>query len=80
MSATVPIYRGVVRGKTIELASPTDLPDGQEVSVAIQPAIPGAGIRSSAGAWADAGPDLDAWLSQLDRARHSGRSLPASPS
>jgi hypothetical protein len=32
------VYRGIVRGRTIELAEPTDLPDGTEVEV--RPAPP----------------------------------------
>ena len=78
MNSASAIYHGVVRGKTIELDCPTDLPDGQDVTVAIQPAIPGSGIQASAGAWADAGPEFDEWLKQVDRARHSGRSVPPS--
>jgi hypothetical protein len=71
------IYHGIVRGKTIELDSATGLPDGQGVTVEIH-ATDGAGIRASAGAWADAGPELDEWQRQIELARRSGRSLPPS--
>ncbi len=68
-------YHGVVHGKTIELVNAPQLPDGQDVIVAIQPAHGVEGIRESAGSWADAGPELDEWLKRLDAARHSGRSV-----
>ncbi len=69
MSSATSIYHGVVRGKTIELDCATGLPDGQDVTVAIQPATPGAGIQATAGAWADAGPELDQWLEQINLMR-----------
>jgi len=76
MSNSVPdIYHGVLHGRTIELDRAPQLPDGQGVVVAIQPAGTGEGVRESAGSWADAGPELDKWLGQLDAARHSGRSM-----
>jgi hypothetical protein len=62
----------VVHGKTIELNEEPGLPDGQEVTVALQPlcqthnhTIPqprGEGLRRSAGAWAEDGAGLDAYL------------------
>ena len=69
-------YHGVIRGKTIELDQPPSLPDGQDVTIEIHPFRPGDGIRASAGAWADAGPELDEWLKRMNDARHSGRSIP----
>jgi len=70
-------YHGVIRGKTIELNGSPALPDGQDVTVEIHPFRPGDGIRASAGAWADAGPELDELLKRMDDARHSGRSVGA---
>jgi len=71
------ILRGVVRGKSIELIGQTDLPDGQEVSVTLDPIVParrpGDGIRASAGAWADAGDELDVWLEEMQRSRSMER-------
>jgi hypothetical protein len=62
------VLKGTVRGKTIELEEPTDLPDGLEIIVAIR-LKPGDGIRLSAGAWADMTPEeeeeLDKMLSEL---------------
>lgn len=57
---------GTIRGKTIELEDDSGLPDGQEVSVVVQPTTsvsklpPGEGIRQSAGGWADDPEGLDA--------------------
>ena len=67
-SGTVTV-KGVVHGKTIELEKEPGLPDGQEVTVTVQPAVtaarklpPGEGLRRSAGAWADDIEGLDQYL------------------
>jgi hypothetical protein len=68
------IFRGVVRGKNIELEEAPPFPDGEAVTVEIFPQrASGEGLRASAGAWADAGEELDQWLEELYRARHSER-------
>ncbi len=62
--------RGVVHGRTIELAQEPGLPEGQEVTVTIeavppsgvQRLQPGEGIRRSAGAWAEDAEELDKYL------------------
>lgn len=77
MSNESTTYHGVVRGKTIELDDATGLPDGQDVTVEIYP-MAGAGIRASAGGWADDGSDFDEWQRQVEEARRSGRSLRSS--
>jgi hypothetical protein len=60
--------------KLIELEQESGLPDGQQVTVALQPVLPpGEGIRQSAGAWADAGEELDAWLDEMQRSRQQDR-------
>jgi hypothetical protein len=58
------VLKGIVRGKTIELEEPTDLPDGLEIIVAIR-LKPGDGIRLSAGAWADMTPEQKAELEEF---------------
>jgi hypothetical protein len=64
------ILKGIIHGKSIELEQEPGLPDGQRVTVALQPALPpGEGIRQSAGAWADAGEELDAWRIEMQRSR-----------
>lgn len=68
------IFRGIVRGKNIELEEAPPFPNGEPVTVEIHPQrAAGEGIRASAGAWADAGEDLDQWLEEVYRARHSER-------
>jgi hypothetical protein len=79
MSETKPMMRGVVHGKTIELEEEPGLPDGQPVTVTVQPVsqqeqlASGEGIRESAGAWADAGDEVDAWLEEMRRSRQLER-------
>ena len=79
MSETKPMMRGVVHGKTIELEEEPGLPDGQPVTVTVQPVsqqerlASGEGIRQSAGAWADAGDEVDAWLEEMRRSRQLER-------
>ena len=68
------VFRGIVRGKNIELEEAPAVPNGEPVTVEIHPQREaGEGIRASAGAWADAGEEFDQWLEQVYRSRHSGR-------
>ncbi|MCE9604141.1 MAG: hypothetical protein K8U03_04475 [Planctomycetia bacterium] len=68
---------GILHGRTIELDQTVAIADGQRVEVVIRSvsAKPGDGIRASAGAWADAGNDLDRWLEATMEARSSNRDL-----
>ncbi|HEX8523317.1 MAG TPA: hypothetical protein VF669_13760 [Tepidisphaeraceae bacterium] len=74
------VLRGTVRGNLIELEQPANLPDGQQVTVVVQPVetkqrVPGQGILESAGAWAEGGEELDRFIEwtrqqrKLDRDR-----------
>jgi hypothetical protein len=62
--------RGVIRGRTIELDGDAGLPDGQSVTVLLQPVPEGDGddatpeerFRRSCGAWADDAAGLDDYL------------------
>ncbi len=71
--------RGVVHGKTIELEQEPRLPDGQQVTVILQPLVqseklsPGEGIRRSAGAWSDDPEGLDEYLRWNRQQRKIGR-------
>ena len=62
------IFKGIVRGRSIELERPVGLPDGQEVTVIVRASNgaeklpPGEGLRRSAGAWADDAAGLDEYL------------------
>lgn len=69
MSSNHHTHRGVVHGKTIELDEDTGLPEGQQVSVMVQPVEEGQrdleageGIRRSAGGWAEDAKELDEYL------------------
>ena len=74
-----PPLRGVIRGKLIELLQDTGFPDGQEVTVTLQPSPPqsdlkpGEGLRQSFGAWAEDGEELDNYLEWNRQQRKVGR-------
>jgi hypothetical protein len=74
-------YKGIVRGKTIELEDSPGLPDGKQVTGTMQASDPdvqeklppGEGIRRSAGAWKDDDPEgLDRYL-EWCRQQRQGR-------
>ena len=72
--------RGVVHGRIIELDREPGISDGQPVSVVVSvsdASRPYEGIERSAGAWAEAGEDLDHWLREIRRARRNQRREPA---
>jgi len=75
MSHSQTILEGVVHGKMIELEREPGLPDGQKVTVSIQPSpldrslAPGEGIRRSAGAWTDDPKGLEEYLDWNRRQR-----------
>ena len=46
MTSTPAILKGIVHGKTIELEQEPGLPDGQEVSVVVQPLDATAGCQT----------------------------------
>jgi len=68
MSSSTIMFKGVVHGKTIELDQEPGLPDGQQVTVTVQPTDgiqklpPGEGLRRSFGAWAEDAEELDRFL------------------
>ncbi len=69
---TSTVFKGVVHGKTIELDQEPGLPDGQTVTVSVQPLVSPAtsptspeaqaALRRAAGAWAKDAEDLDKFL------------------
>ncbi|HUG94111.1 MAG TPA: hypothetical protein VML55_24990 [Planctomycetaceae bacterium] len=73
------VLRATVHGTTIELEQELGLPDGQQVTVTIQPVseeerlAPGDGIRLSAGAWADDPEGLDEFLERNRQQRQMDR-------
>lgn len=78
MKATL---RGIIHGKTIELTQSPGLPEGQEVTVTVEPLPgpsaeklpPGEGIRRTAGAWAEDAEELDRFLDWNRQQRKLGR-------
>ena len=80
MSSIQAVLKGVIRGRTIELDEEPGLPDGQSVTVTVQPSVeqtrrlpPGEGIRRSAGAWADDPDGVDEFLRQVRQMRDHDR-------
>jgi hypothetical protein len=79
MTNQLNILHGTVHGKTIELEEEPGLPDGQEVTVTVQPVpqtkrlTPGEGIRQSAGSWSDDPEGLDEFLEWNRQQRKQGR-------
>ena len=72
------VFRGTMHGKMIELERESGLPDGEQVTVVVQPnerkrLPPGEGIRRSEGGWADDTEGLDAFL-DLEPATAQARS------
>ena len=71
--------RGVVRGKTIELEGDLNMPDGQQVTVIVEPVLsPEEAIRQSAGGWSDDPEGLDRFLAEMRRLRDLDRPGPTS--
>jgi hypothetical protein len=72
-------HHGIVHGRTIELDHETGLPDGQAVTITLQPGRkekrlpPGEGIRRSAGGWSDDPEGLDEFLEWNRQQRKIGR-------
>jgi hypothetical protein len=77
------VLRGVAHGRIIELESELALPEGQAVTVMVQPVAPqtdapielppGEGIRRSAGGWSDDPEGLDQYLEWNRQQRKIGR-------
>ena len=72
-----PVLKGTIHGKRIDLDQEAGLPDGQVVTVTVQPLReqlpPGEGIRRSAGAWADEADELDKFLARNRQVRERCR-------
>ena len=80
MSSTLNSVRGVIHGKTIELAQEPGLAKGQEVIVTLKPVEPnelrlppGEGLRRAFGGWAEDADELDKFLEEARRARKRNR-------
>ena len=71
-------FTGVIHGNAIELERKTDMPEGQQVTVTVEPLlesarVSGEGLRRSAGAWNDDPKGLDAYLDWSRAQRKNAR-------
>ncbi|MFN0054717.1 MAG: hypothetical protein ACKV0T_21305 [Planctomycetales bacterium] len=82
MHTAMPTYRGILRGRTIELDQAPGLPEGQSVNVTVEPTNPSApstrvdaleALRRAAGSWSDDEDDLDRYLEWNRRQRQGNR-------
>lgn len=73
------VLRGIVHGKTIEIDRELGLPDGQAVTIVVQPTAggaqlpPGEGLRRAFGTWADDAEELENFLEWNRQQRKIGR-------
>jgi hypothetical protein len=77
------LLRGIMHGRTIELDSEPGLPDGQPVTVVVQPQYaavgenggvpPSASLGRAFGAWAEDARELDEFLEWNRSQRRTGR-------
>jgi hypothetical protein len=82
-------FKGIVHGRTIELEREPGIPDGQEVTVRVQPSAPaqetpgrlppGEGIRRSSGAWAEDAEELDQYMESVYERRRARQRRPIEP-
>ena len=86
MSRTPTVLRGTVHGKSIELEAESGLPEGQHVTVTLQPAPPQQtatesareALQRAAGGWSDDPDGLDRFLEWNRQQRKiNRRELPA---
>jgi hypothetical protein len=78
------LLRGIMHGRTIELESELGLPDGQPVTVVVQPenasvgenstTLSGASLRRAFGAWREDAKDVDEFLEWNRSQRRTDRS------
>ena len=77
------LLRGIMHGRTIELDSEPGLPDGQPVTVVVQPenaalggtggASPGLSLGRAFGTWSEDAKELDEFLEWNRLQRRTGR-------
>jgi hypothetical protein len=74
--------KGVIHGRTIELEQDAGFPDGQEVSVSVEPVLSATSptgpeartaLLRAAGAWADDAEELDRYLEWNRQQRKGNR-------
>lgn len=84
MSSTPTVLRGTVHGKTIELEAESGLPEGQQVTVTLEP-VPGSltvgespreALKRAAGGWSDDPEGLERFLEWNRQQRKLSRREP----
>ena len=77
------VLKGVIHGRRIELETEPGLPDGQAVSVIVEPVVPKdsqaayEALKRAAGAWENDDPEgLEQYLEQTRRQRKVNREIP----
>jgi hypothetical protein len=81
MSSTPTVLRGTVHGKTIELEAESGLPEGQQVTVLLEPApsqsaageSPLEALKRAAGGWSDDPEGLERFLQWNRQQRKANR-------
>ena len=74
MSNNLNSMRGIVHGKMIEVEGELNLPEGQQVTIVVQPLLsPEEAIRQSFGGWGDDAEELDKFLEDVRRGRQQER-------
>ena len=74
MAANLGKFRGVIRGKIIELEKDPGLREGDPVEIQLWLNLPpGEGLRRAAGRWSDDPEGLDRWLEENRRLRGHAR-------
>lgn len=77
MANTLNMVSGIVHGNTIELRSDLGLPEGQEVTLFVQPMLsPEEALRESFGGWAEDAAELDQFLENVRTGRQQERAEP----
>jgi hypothetical protein len=75
------MMRGIVHGRTIEVEGDLNLPEGQQVTVVVEPVAespltPQEAMGRTFGAWAEDAAELDEFLEGVYRDRQQGQPEP----
>jgi hypothetical protein len=77
MSNNLNAMRGIVHGKMIEVEGELNMPEGQQVTIIVQPLLsPEEAIRQSFGGWSEDAEELDKFLEEVRRGRQDERPEP----
>jgi hypothetical protein len=80
MTQSPNMMRGVIHGKMIEVEGDLNLPEGQQVTIIVQPLLsPEEAIRQSFGGWSEDAEELDKFLEDVWRGRQQERPEPFFP-